>query len=479
METYLWKLVVCSAIFIGIYFLVFERQKNHHFKRFYLLMSLLFSLFIPLISITYGVQEVKAQGFVILETGGEITPSVQEKPSVFTLENTLGAVYLLVSAILIFRLCRNLFILVQETKKGEKIKFGNHFLILKPNAVHPYSFWNFIVLNKTDFENGKIDEKILIHEKAHLDQKHSFDVLFMEILLAVFWFNLAFYLYKKAIITNHEFLADDTVLKTENNIKSYQKLLLSELISERILFTHPFNLSNTKKRIKMMTTPKNNTGKYLSWISLPLSALLFFIFVEKVPAQIDKSKKTDVAVPVDENKMTAEEKELYKKLKEEPHQVIELRKIEQDTLKPQKQNKSEKIEAGHKESEPAPISSPVEKNTSEAPNANSVDVNPMYPGGINAFRSSVALVFNTSKFIDTNGTIKSALYFVINEDGTTSGYHAEGEHEIFNAEALKAAQKANENIRWTPAQKGGKPVQYIFKLPLTMTFESEVPVKKN
>ena len=103
----------------------------------------------------------------------------------------------------------------------------------------------------------------------------------------------------------------------------------------------------------------------------------------------------------------------------------------------------------------------------------------MYPGGINAFRSSVALVFNTSKFIDTNGTIKSALYFVINEDGTTSGYHAEGEHEIFNAEALKAAQKANENIRWTPAQKGGKPVQYIFKLPLTMTFESEVPVKKN
>ena len=306
METYIWKSLLCSAIFIGIYFLVFEKQKNHHFKRFFLLSGIVFSLIIPLISFTYGVQEIqKLQDIIYVESETTVIPITTET-SIFTLENILFAGYTLVAVFLLFRFCLNLFRLIKDISNGEKIQYGKNILVLEKKQIHPYSFWNHIFLNKADFENQKIDEKILIHEEAHLDQKHSVDILFVEFLLAVFWFNPALYFYRKAIITNHEFLADEAVLSQENNIPNYQKLLLSELISERILFTHPFNLSNTKKRIKMMTTPKNKTGKYLSWLTLPLSGVLFFVFAEKIPAQIEESGENVSAIQYNLNSNISE-----------------------------------------------------------------------------------------------------------------------------------------------------------------------------
>ena len=108
------------------------------------------------------------------------------------------------------------------------------------------------------------------------------DLILIEILKTVSWFNPAIYFYRKAIVTNHEFLADEVVLSQNNDIISYQKLILDELISEKILFTHPFNLHNTKKRIVMMTNKLTKIAKLKSYLTLPISALLFFAFVEKV-----------------------------------------------------------------------------------------------------------------------------------------------------------------------------------------------------
>ncbi len=315
METYLLKTILCSSVFIGFYYLILERQKAHQFKRFYLLFSMLFSIFIPFLSITYGVEKPVANDFIFIENSDAVFVPVVEETSVFTLENIVYTVYFIVTLVLFTRFLISLNALRKEINSGTKIKRGNYFLVIKEEKSTAHSFWKYIFLNKTDFENGTIDDKIIRHEEAHLQQKHSLDILLIEFLLTIFWFNPAFYFYKKAMITNHEFLADEAVLKNENDIKSYQKLLLTELISERILFTNPFNLSNTKKRIKMMTTPKNNKSKLLSWLSLPLAAVVFFAFVEKVPAQLEKTDaeikpKADSAVVVNLEKLTNEERKM-------------------------------------------------------------------------------------------------------------------------------------------------------------------------
>lgn len=291
METYLFKMILCSAIFIGFYYLVLERQKSHQFKRFYLLSSILFSILIPFASIAYGVEQKVSEDLIFIENQSEIVATEVVEKSIFTVENIIYGAYFLVTAALLLRFLISLNELRKEISTGKRLKNGKFILILKDDKVTAHSFWKFIFLNRKDFEEGKINEKIIRHEELHLQQKHSVDVLLIEFLLVIFWFNPAFYFYKKAIITNHEFLADEHVLKLDSNIQSYQQLLLSELISERILFTNQFNLSNTKKRIKMMTTRNNKKSKFYNWLSLPLAAVMFMAFAEKVPATVSATEK--------------------------------------------------------------------------------------------------------------------------------------------------------------------------------------------
>lgn len=95
METYIYKIIALSAIFILLYFVFLEKEKNHHFKRFYLLSSALFSVLVPLISINYGAVIVVEN---INQNNSELIILPETKlaePSIFTIENILWAIYIL------------------------------------------------------------------------------------------------------------------------------------------------------------------------------------------------------------------------------------------------------------------------------------------------------------------------------------------------------------------------------------------------
>ena len=341
METYIYKMIALSAIFILLYFVFLEKEKNHHFKRFYLLISALFSILVPLISINYGAIEVVEN---INPNNSELMILPETKlveSSIFTTENMLWAIYIVGFSLLFLKFSWGIFKLIKEIKFSEKIKQDHYQFILKQNKFTPYSFWNAIFLNKSDFLEGKIDNKIILHEKTHVNQKHSIDVIFIEIMLCVFWFNPAFYFYRKAIVTNHEFLADEEVLKQNHEVENYQKLILNELISEKILFTHPFNLNNTKKRIIMMTTKISKITKLKSYLTLPISAILFFAFVEKVPAKVEMKNVRNKQTPrLEANAQKYDNQSLIKEKSLIEKEGIVLKN---DTIK-QKKQKVEKIQ---------------------------------------------------------------------------------------------------------------------------------------
>lgn len=536
METYLFKMILCSSIFIGFYYLILERQKAHRFKRFYLLSSILFSMLVPFVSITYGVVKDVSSQLVIVGEEGETLAPVVVKESLFSFENIIYGMYFLVTAILFVRFLISLNSLRQAVKTGQKIKRGKFTLVLQDEKATPHSFWNYIFVNRDDYERGKIDEKIILHEKTHLEQKHSFDVLLIEFLLTVFWFNPAFYFYKKAMLTNHEFLADERVLKYDSNIKSYQQLLLTELISERILFTNQFNLSNTKKRIKMMTTPNTKKSKLYAWLALPLTVIMFFAFVEKVPAtnqelktqnkpadqhftkeDIEKIKSDDPFAEYqeilskysnllnekkydefnrkisDEDKkrlnelsalLTSEQKERLpvfslkgesdeSNSKKENYLIGVNKNLESkvDTLTPQQKKTVASLEK-MKEEIDAKIQQ-IKENKAQykvSNNETSDEEQASFPGGINYFRQRVSEVFNSAVFNGNEGTLKTTVYMTINEDGSVSDFRSEGSSEKFNTEVLRTVKFITENVKWNPAKKNGKPVKFIFKLPLTMNF---------
>ena len=458
METYIYKMIALSAIFILLYFVFLEKEKNHHFKRFYLLISALFSILVPLISINYGAIEVVEN---INPNNSELMILPETKlveSSIFTTENMLWAIYIVGFSLLFLKFSWGIFKLIKEIKFSEKIKQDHYQFILKQNKFTPYSFWNAIFLNKSDFLEGKIDYKIILHEKAHVNQKHSIDVIFTEIMLCVFWFNPTFYFYRKAIVTNHEFLADEVVLSQNNDIISYQKLILDELISEKILFTHPFNLHNTKKRIVMMTNKLTKIAKLKSYLTLPISALLFFAFVEKVPAKIENTVNKSLQKIVkkgeaqfSETQVSNIEKSAFKN---------EMISIKKDTIKPKKQ-KVKKVKEENTEMIPPPP--PVEKIESQT--------QAEFPGGNAALRQKFIENFDSSKLQNKKGMFKGTINFIISEDGKSYNANYQFDDENFKTAAKDALEKTLKGVEWKPGTLNGKPVASQFKMPITMNFE--------
>jgi N-acetylmuramoyl-L-alanine amidase len=134
------------------------------------------------------------------------------------------------------------------------------------------------------------------HELVHVTQKHSLDILFIELLKVIFWFNPIFIFYKKAIQLNHEFLADDEIVKTYNNVPFYQNLLLQKNSNiQTIYLASNLNYLVTKKRLIMMTkstSEKIATIKKLA-IAPILSGLIYFFCIEIVAQEKVDTVKTD------------------------------------------------------------------------------------------------------------------------------------------------------------------------------------------
>lgn len=475
METYIYKMMALSAVFILLYFVFLEKEKNHHFKRFYLLLSILFSMLVPFISIDYGTIEVVE---TINQNNSELIILPETKlveTTVFTLENILFGIYILGFTLLFLKFSLGIYKLIKEINSSEKIKQNHYQFILKQNKITPYSFWNSIFINKKDFLEGKIDSKIILHEKAHINQRHSIDVLFIEIMLCVFWFNPALYLYKKAVMTNHEFLADEAVIRQNQDIESYQKLILNELISEKILFTHPFNLHNTKKRIVMMTHKITKIAKLKSYLTLPISALLFFAFVEKVPAKVELKKTNLTTIPTRENvfqkadnqNITDKKNLLSKeKLMIEKDTIKPKRKfIKKDTLTPPPPPPSyphpkSKVKIKNNDIPPPP---PVEKIESQTPAE--------FPGGMMALRQKFIENFETSKLQYKKGTIKGNINFIISEDGKNYNASYDFDDEDFKKAAKSAMEKSLNGVVWKPGTLNGKPASSSLRMPMSMIFE--------
>ncbi|RZL39471.1 MAG: hypothetical protein EOO96_00525, partial [Pedobacter sp.] len=178
--------------------------------------------------------------------------------------------------------------------KNEKIKTTDYTIVLVAKHKTPYSFLKYIFLNKEDYLNNGLEKEILKHEEAHVLQKHTFDILFLELLKIVFWFNPFLNVYKRAIQTNHEYLADESVIRNFNDIASYQQILFQKISINNVKLTSSFNYLSTKKRLIMMT---KKTSKKLAlckqFAIIPLVALVVFLFSERTVAQTSPTKSTE------------------------------------------------------------------------------------------------------------------------------------------------------------------------------------------
>ncbi|MEH6535008.1 MAG: M56 family metallopeptidase [Psychroserpens sp.] len=304
MLIYILKFSACLAIFMVFYKLFLEKSSIHNFKRFYLLGALVLAVVIPSLTFVEYIEPIVFENLKIVEpmTSIEIGDTILQGTLIQYTPIILWSIYALGVFVFLLKFFLNLYRMISRIRNSPKYKSASFINVLVKNLMIPHTFFSYIFLNKYKFENAEIPEEVILHEQTHAKQKHSIDILILEILQILFWFNPLIYFLKRDVKLNHEFLADRAVLQNGIQPSVYQQLLLSfsSSASEPQL-ANAINYSSIKKRFTVMKTKTSKTSIWLrSLLVLPLLALLLFSFTDRkqvIKSEITETNTSDEFIP--------------------------------------------------------------------------------------------------------------------------------------------------------------------------------------
>lgn len=318
MIVYIIKSTLCLLVLLGFYKAFLENEKFHNFKRFFLLGSLIFALLIPTITISYT--EYVPVSEEVVYSGSQVSLEKQVAQAslydVFVekyLSYALLTFYLIGFSIFMFRFLRNLRNMNFTIRNNKKLNNEPYIYVLLRSKLDPHTFLNYIFLNRKEFRNNKIEKEVLLHEQAHVDQKHTWDILIIEFLQVVFWINPFFILLKRFARLNHEFLADEKVVKEISTPVDYSNLLYNYASSSHQAgLSSSISYSLTKKRI-FMISKTFSIKKLLTKLGLliPVLGCCIFLFNNEIVAKpifISQESSTDIIADqqMDENQLNAD-----------------------------------------------------------------------------------------------------------------------------------------------------------------------------
>ncbi|MCF8273249.1 MAG: TonB-dependent receptor plug domain-containing protein [Flavobacteriaceae bacterium] len=277
---YLLKVTAVVTIFYTIYKLFLQRDTFFEQNRWFLLAGLVVAVFIPLIVIPIYVEQapVVLDHLVFVEDDVATTPT----KSFFDVLFILNTLYILGVIVFSLRFILQITSLLPLIIKGEKQKIGRYHFIKTNKNMSPFSFFNYIVYNATPFNELEL-EQIITHEKVHVQQHHTIDILIAQLACIVFWFNPFIWLYNKALKQNLEFIADKMAINFSTCKKSYQYTLLkTSMPTHQLALTNNFYNSLIKKRIVMLHKSKSKKINLLKFaLIIPALALFLMSFNTK------------------------------------------------------------------------------------------------------------------------------------------------------------------------------------------------------
>ena len=289
-------------LFYLMYVVFLRKETFFTSNRWYFLTGLLLSLVLPLITFTKTIWVEPTPIPEYYEEAIPITYNTIETPTQAPLDWSLilMSTYFVISILIIMKIGMELVSFFRRIQKQNKQKESNYTLVDSNSAENPFSFFSYIVINKDMFTEEEL-QHILTHESIHVKQKHSFDVLIGKVFCAIFWVNPIIWLYRKAMLQNLEFIADNETFQQIENKYEYQKTLLKVVTHQHDLsITNQFYQSLIKKRIVMLHTNqshKKNVWKYAT--ILPLLVGFMLLFQIETVAQVKENPQKAHAVKVE------------------------------------------------------------------------------------------------------------------------------------------------------------------------------------
>ncbi|WP_026728750.1 M56 family metallopeptidase [Flavobacterium denitrificans] len=298
------------AMFYFAYYFLLRKETFFTSNRYFLLAGLITSVVLPFVIYTKIVWVDPAPIIYtpVLETSAinnhyvlnyASTPQIiEEEPFEINWNLVSLAIYAIGFAAFMLKFAIDFYSL-NSVLKGKSIKQQEDFKFVDVSEnIAPFSYFDYIVYNSSLYSEAEL-QSILEHEKVHSDQHHTIDVIISRIFCILFWFNPIIWLYKKAILQNLEFIADNEASKKLSDKKAYQYTLLKITTHETcVAITNHFYQSLIKKRIVMLN--KNQSKKWNYWkyyAVIPALAAFVFLFQIKTIAQEKKvapSKEIEV-----------------------------------------------------------------------------------------------------------------------------------------------------------------------------------------
>ncbi len=267
--------IALTALFL-LYLLIFRKDSNFSLRRGYLFFAMLISIIFPLLHVTIGNSGTGIYQSVISLDEVFIRAQSNVLSSAFSMNifQGLTLVYMTIVCLFTLRLVFMLFRILFYAVRSKKIHLSG--ITVRINSVlHTSSFFNLIFIDP-EVVNEDNREHILQHEKHHVKLIHSIDRLIAEIILALSWINPVAWIYRKSIITNHEYQADNKVISYGTDKASYQLSILNQYIGSASI-SNQFS-SQIKNRIIMLNKNYKKGSFWKSLLLVPV-AIVLFVFI--------------------------------------------------------------------------------------------------------------------------------------------------------------------------------------------------------
>ncbi|SBV94458.1 M56 family metallopeptidase [uncultured Dysgonomonas sp.] len=292
---YIFKVTVCLTLFYIWVRAILTNETFHRFNRAVILIGTLACFTLPLAEMDIQEYSTIQKPFVLIEEAlvpveesshpelyqyevSVLPPlSEPENPAV-SIGMVLLLIYLIGGGVNLIILIRSIYSMYRLIRGGRKIVQDRYIFVVVSSDINPFSWGKYIVLSEADYAGNS--SEIITHEMAHIRHRHSIDLIYMELVVLVQWFNPAVWLLKRELKDIHEYQADISVLESGIDATKYQLLLVKKAVgASSYTLANSFNHSKIKKRITMMLKEKSNKWARLKLLLLlPLAILTVYAF---------------------------------------------------------------------------------------------------------------------------------------------------------------------------------------------------------
>ncbi len=453
---YLIEANIALSLFFILYRLLLKRDTFLQLRRFFFLSVILFSLLYPLmtvplphsISAFFTQESVEAVSAVYI--GEPVMEIISVEESVPTREINLTnvgvVIYFSITLLFIVRFLLQLISILRVRLKSTPAEISGTAVYRLKDDITPFSFFNLIFIHTDKHSDAELTQ-ILLHEQTHVRQLHSVDILLIESLTLLFWWNPFVWLMKREMAMNLEYLADQGVLTCGVNSREYQYHLLRLTYQETAVpIVNNFNVSQLKQRIMMMNqskSPAYKVGRYL--LVLPL-VLLFLtansIYAAQREPADDETKMVNPAVA----ELRQEQLSVDNMLTPE---LMQAELEDQSLQQPPPEKKEEEIFV-------------------------IVENQPDFPGGMGALMKFIGDSIRYPVEAQQKGIQGRVICnFVVMKDGSISDLQiVRGVDPLLDAEALRVLGLMPD---WKPGTQRGQAVNVRFTLPVVFSLQGEKP----